>query len=80
PGRVFFELTKGEKLARIGTLGCTHFIDDLPEILLASGFPPGTARILFDPDMHHEAHDTLLALTSWVEVRHHFENLWAPTT
>ena len=29
---VYFELTKADKLARIASLGCTHFIDDLPEI------------------------------------------------
>ena len=32
---VFFELTKEEKLARIGAVGCTHFVDDLPESCLA---------------------------------------------
>ena len=30
---VYFEETKGEKVKKISTLGCTHFIDDLPEIL-----------------------------------------------
>ena len=30
---IFFELTKESKVARIKSLGCSHFIDDLPEIL-----------------------------------------------
>jgi hypothetical protein len=55
PGQVFFELTKEEKLARIGDFGCDAFLDDLPEILQASGFPASTRRILFDPKGHHTA-------------------------
>ncbi|MCX7181030.1 MAG: haloacid dehalogenase-like hydrolase [Proteobacteria bacterium] len=54
-GQVFFELTKEEKLARIGDFGCDVFLDDLPEILQASGFPASTRRILFDPEGHHTA-------------------------
>ena len=30
---IFFELTKEAKVKRIKDLGCSHFIDDLPEIL-----------------------------------------------
>jgi hypothetical protein len=46
---VFFEPTKHAKLSRIAALSCTHFIDDLPEILTDSDFPVGVGRILFDP-------------------------------
>jgi hypothetical protein len=53
--QVFFELTKEEKLARIGNFHCGIFIDDLPEILQASDFPASTCRILFDPEGHYEA-------------------------
>jgi hypothetical protein len=45
--RVFFEGTRSEKLARIAALSCTHFIDDLEEVLLDPAFPPGVKRILF---------------------------------
>ena len=48
-GRVYFELTKEAKLARIAALGCTHFVDDLPEFLTLPEFPAGVDRILFDP-------------------------------
>jgi len=51
--QVFFELTKEEKLARIGDFGCDVFLDDLPEILQASEFPTNTRRILFDPEGHY---------------------------
>ncbi len=52
--QIFFELTKDEKLARIGAFGCDVFIDDLPEILLAAHFPQRTQRVLFDPQNHHQ--------------------------
>ena len=31
--KVFFEDTKEDKIKRIHSLNCTHYIDDLPEIL-----------------------------------------------
>ena len=49
PEQIFFELTKLAKLARIATCECTHFIDDLPEILNDPTFPANTARLLFAP-------------------------------
>jgi hypothetical protein len=50
PERVFFELTKEEKVARAQALACEIFIDDLPEILRLNGFPKGMRKILFDPE------------------------------
>lgn len=50
---VFFELTKNEKIARIASLQCDLFVDDLPEILLAEQFPETTLKLLFDPENHH---------------------------
>jgi hypothetical protein len=47
PGNVYFEGTRQDKLARIAQLGCTHFIDDLEEVLTDPAFPPGVERILF---------------------------------
>jgi hypothetical protein len=56
PEQVWFELTKAEKLARIAAAGCTHFIDDLPELLGEASFPAGVERLLFDPnDLHPSA-------------------------
>jgi hypothetical protein len=46
---VFFEETKEAKLVRIAAVGCTHFIDDLPELLTHPLFPAHVRRILFDP-------------------------------
>jgi hypothetical protein len=47
---VYFEGTRSEKLARISALGCTHFIDDLAEVLEDPAFPERVTRILFSPD------------------------------
>ena len=68
----YFELTKEEKLQRIGTCACAHYIDDLPEILLAPGFPAGVERVLFDPDGHHAPPPGVLRVRSWREIRKHF--------
>jgi hypothetical protein len=46
-GHVFFEATRADKLARIAALGCTHFVDDLEEVLTAPGFPKAVRRIMF---------------------------------
>jgi hypothetical protein len=67
--RVFFEETKESKLTRITELGCTHFIDDLPELLAHPLFPAHVRRILFDPLGQHEPQSGIDAptwrLTAW---------------
>lgn len=44
---VYFESTREEKIERIARLSCTHFVDDLEEVLTDPGFPGGVERILF---------------------------------
>ena len=46
---VFFEDSRRDKLARIGGLGCTHFVDDLEEVLGDPAFPQGVDRLLYAP-------------------------------
>ena len=70
---VFFELTKEAKLSRIATCGCTHFIDDLPELLLAPHFPAGIERLLFDPECLHKNIASLRRASTWAELS---ENLF----
>lgn len=65
---VYFELTKDAKLARIGSLRVTHFVDDLPEFLSESGFPAGVEPILFDPDRTGAAWSGSM-VTSWIDLR-----------
>jgi len=45
---IFFEITKFDKINRIKTIRCTHFIDDLPEIL--SMIDGECIKILYDPN------------------------------
>jgi len=46
---VHFLETREHKIEMIANLGCETFLDDLPEILNAPGFPAATSGILFDP-------------------------------
>jgi thiamine kinase-like enzyme len=66
--QVFLELTKESKHQRIGSLGCTHFIDDLPEFLLDPGFPEGVERIHFDPYGTATPGTGLRSAQSWPQI------------
>ena len=61
----YFELTKQAKLQRIATLGCTHYIDDLPEILSEPEFPSNVVRLLFDPGNDHGDNTLFARSPSW---------------
>jgi hypothetical protein len=67
PQAVHFEATRGAKIARIAELGCTHFIDDLPEVFTEPAFPAGVDRILFAPDAAEPG--PYLRAASWDEIR-----------
>jgi hypothetical protein len=62
---VFFELTKQAKLERIAERDCSHFIDDLPELLCEPTFPAGVARYLFDPGCEHPSDPRYRRLPTW---------------
>lgn len=66
PDEVFLELTREDKLSRIEALRCTHFIDDLPDLLKDAQFPQRTVPILFDPGDTADA-SLLQRLRSWSE-------------
>jgi len=68
PADVFFEPSKEDKLKRIAHVGCTHFIDDLPEFLTDPRFPERVEKILFDPNSYHSECDQYRRTTSWVEI------------
>lgn len=65
---IYLETTKEAKLARIASVGCTHFIDDLPELLDEPAFPKTTTPILFDPHSRHESAEGLARAASWKKV------------
>ena len=65
---VFFESTRAKKLARIASLGCTHFIDDLEEVLSDPGFPPGVTRILFSDGESAAATAPYIVCPTWRDI------------
>ena len=65
--KVYFELTKADKIQRIQQLGCTHFVDDLPEIL--EMLPPSVKGIFFRPEVATEtAEPSWPVLREWSEL------------
>jgi len=65
---VYFEATRGAKIARIAALRCTHFIDDLAEVFLDPSFPGETARWLFDPHGMQPAVPSAERFTDWMAI------------
>jgi hypothetical protein len=49
PQRVHFADSRADKLRRIAELGCTDFVDDLPELLADPNFPRGVRSHLLTP-------------------------------
>ena len=78
PDSIYFEITKESKVKRIADIRCSVYVDDLPEILLATEFPVSASRILFDPDGHHVDQD-LFRASHWSDVRKRLEALWQAT-
>lgn len=68
PRQLYFELTKQGKLERVAQVGCTHFIDDLPEFLAEPDFPTNVERILFDPNNQHTTGQSFQRAISWQEI------------
>jgi hypothetical protein len=64
--RTFFELTKQEKCNRIKAVGCTHYVDDLPEIL--EMLPETIIKIHFSPDGNSASNGDWLVMRSWDEL------------
>jgi hypothetical protein len=63
--QVFFEPTKEQKAQRIIDLGCTHYVDDLPEILAM--LPETMERILYAPT-GKSAWEGGAVMTAWDEL------------
>ena len=64
--RTFFELTKKAKCDRIVAVGCTHYVDDLPEIL--ETLPDTIIKIHFSPEGHSNSDTDWLVMKSWDEL------------
>jgi len=68
PEQIFFEDNRDDKLARIAALGCTHFIDDLEEVLLDPAFPAGVTRILFSDRETNVAQPPYAVCPTWEHI------------
>lgn len=66
PERTFFELTKQAKCDRIVAVGCTHYVDDLPEIL--EMLPETIIKIHFSPGRCLKSNGDCLVMGSWDEL------------
>ena len=64
--QVFFETTKQKKIERIIEAGCTHYLDDLPEILKM--IPTGIQKILFSPNEVQDRYKDWKVIKSWKEL------------
>ena len=63
---VYFESNKENKIKKIETLGCTHFIDDLPEILQMIN--PNIKRVLYDPLDNYSQKTDFIHLRNWSDL------------
>jgi hypothetical protein len=72
PADVYFESTRAEKVERIRSLGCTHFIDDLPEVFADAAFPAETVKLLFAPHGAGSVSDDVRVFGSWQELNRFF--------
>ena len=66
PPQIYFEETKEEKIDRIVSTGCTHYVDDLPEIL--EMIPNGIQKILFSPNHSQKFSEKWTVINSWKEL------------
>lgn len=65
---VYFESTRDEKIARIARLKCSHFVDDLEEVLNDPEFPSGIERILFSETAPSEIASDIVVCPTWRDV------------
>ncbi|AII42058.1 hypothetical protein KR100_01380 [Synechococcus sp. KORDI-100] len=65
---VYFEESKGAKISKIIELECTHYIDDLPEIL--NMLPNSIKKYLYDPKKRcNNAYHESYKLTHWQTIK-----------
>jgi len=69
---VFFESTRAEKIERIRSLGCSHFIDDLWEVFAENLFPKTTQKLLFAPHGTASTEPGAQVFTHWRELDRFF--------
>ncbi|MEO5369118.1 MAG: hypothetical protein H7833_03485 [Magnetococcus sp. DMHC-1] len=69
-GDVVFATTRAEKLAHMAARSCTHFIDDLVEVLAEPEFPRFTQGILYCPTAPLPEHANWPIYRNWHDLAH----------
>lgn len=70
---VFFESTRQDKLRRIASEQCTHFIDDLEEVLFDTDFPCDVARIHYTRSV--SPNPSVPSYACWHDILNMFKDL-----
>ena len=68
PQSLYFEETREAKVARITSLDCDCFIDDLPEIFAHPDFPSSVERYLYAPTASGEVPNGTHLCRNWAEI------------
>ena len=63
--QVYFEPTKADKVRRINSLKCTHYVDDLPEIIQM--LPGPMQKILYSPGNKYSL-GSAIVISHWSEI------------
>jgi hypothetical protein len=66
---VFFHSTREGKIKQIAAIGCTHFVDDLEEVLTDPGFPKSVQRLLFTQGKLAPIHFPYHSCLNWAEIQ-----------
>ena len=73
---VWFEASRKQKLARIAERQCTHFAEDLPEVLQDPAFPSGVIKLLFDPaGVTGKTEPDIHVFRTWADIQRYVENI-----
>lgn len=73
---VYFEASREQKLARIAERQCTHFVEDLPEVLQDPAFPSGVIKLLFDPaGVVGKTGPDIQVFRAWADIQRYMEAL-----
>ncbi len=65
---VFFEASRADKINRIKTMNCTHFVDDLAETFQHPNFPPDVTKLLFDPSGNADVPEFIKTFHTWENI------------
>lgn len=70
---VYFEGTRADKIARIASLECTHFVDDLEEVFRDAAFPADVEKLLYMPEAAAPAvAGAIRVMPSWPAIHDYF--------